>query len=84
MQPIAPPLPEEYVNLIAISVQDLLGLIVRLRSTQPPDPNFRWNWSIWRHRHQAEANAPFIGGERVSYNSGTKGLKAFSVWGGPY
>jgi len=46
---------KECVILVAISVQELRRLIGHLRSAQPPDLNFRWNWSIWRRRHQAEA-----------------------------
>jgi hypothetical protein len=46
---------KECVILVAISVQELRRLIVHLRSRRPPDLNFRWNWSIWRRHHQAEA-----------------------------
>jgi len=46
---------KECVILVAISVQELRRLIVHLRSRRPPDLSFRWNWSIWRRHHQAEA-----------------------------
>jgi hypothetical protein len=46
---------KECAILVAISVQELRRLISRLRSTRPPGVNFRWNWSIWKRHHQAEA-----------------------------
>jgi len=46
---------KECVVLVAISVQELRRLVVHLRSSRPPDLSFRWNWSIWRRHHQAEA-----------------------------
>jgi hypothetical protein len=46
---------KECVILVAISVQELRRLIVHLRSRRPPDLDFRWNWSIWRRHHQAQA-----------------------------
>jgi hypothetical protein len=46
---------KECVILVAISVQELRRLIVHLRARRPPDSDFRWNWSIWRRHHQAQA-----------------------------
>jgi hypothetical protein len=46
---------KECVILVAISVQELRRLIVHLRSRQPPDLDFHWNWSIWRRHHQTQA-----------------------------
>lgn len=43
------------VTLVAISVQELRRLITYLQTARPPDLRFRWKWSIWRRRHQAEA-----------------------------
>ena len=42
-------------TLVAISVQELRRLITHLQSKRPPNMNFRWRWSYWRRRHQAEA-----------------------------
>jgi hypothetical protein len=42
-------------TLVAISVQELRRLIIHLQNAHPPNMSFRWAWSIWRRRHQAEA-----------------------------
>jgi hypothetical protein len=42
-------------TLVAISVQELRRLITHFQIVHPPDMGFRWSWSIWRRRHQAEA-----------------------------
>jgi hypothetical protein len=42
-------------TLVAISVQELRRLIAHIQTARPPDMGFRWAWSIWRRRHQANA-----------------------------
>jgi len=59
---------KECVILVAISVQELRRLFVHLRPRRPPDLNFRWNWSIWRRYHQAEA-------KRAHYRRRTRQLQ---------